>query len=164
MSANLTTSWPALSGSILASRSVLFTAFGKPAQMGSKKGFVVNGRAVLVNTNDKAKKNWSSSVAAAAAQAMRGGQLFDGPVSVSVEFYFARPMSHFGSGKNASVLKSSAPEYHAQSPDLDKLLRAVNDAMTGIVYRDDRQICLIVGNRFWTQEQERAEIVVCELE
>lgn len=28
----------------------------------------------------------------------------------------------------------------ASSPDLDKLLRALGDAMTGVVYADDRQV------------------------
>jgi len=35
-------------------------------------------------------------------------------------------------------------------PDLDKLVRAVGDALSGIAYRDDRQICDIRASKRWS--------------
>lgn len=53
-----------------------------------------------------------------------------GPVAVRCDFYMPR-------------LKSTpkSAEWHASTPDLDKLTRAVWDCLTGIVIVDDRQIC-----------------------
>ena len=61
-----------------------------------------------------------------ARQAYRGEPL-TGALSVSFTFFMPRPKGHFGTGKNAAALK---------------LARAAEDAMTGIVYRDDAQIVL----------------------
>lgn len=145
-------------------RSVGFTVFGTPAQMGSKRAFVIKGRAILTDDNSKKRKQWAGAVADIASGTMGGQDLISGPVRLSVQFHFARPKSHFGTGRNADQLKISAPEHHSQSPDLDKLVRCLGDALTGIVFRDDRQICEIHATRHWTTSQERAEIEVEALE
>lgn len=68
-----------------------------------------------------------------------------GPIAVKVTCYFARPKSHYGTGRNAGKLKDSAPPYPISKGrnDLDKLLRLIFDAMSGIVYEDDSQVCRI---------------------
>ena len=143
---------------------IIFTVFGKPAQMGSKKAFFVKNlnRSVITDVNSKRKKEWTGSVAQAAAQVMKGRELLSGAIKLTVHFHFQRPGSHFGTGKNKSVLKSSAPRRHTQTPDLDKLIRCLGDALTGIVYRDDRQICEVQALRCWTTSQEQALICVDE--
>ena len=146
-----------------------FTVYGKPAQMGSKRAFVFgkegpNPRAVMTDDNSAKRKAWATSVAQVAADAMKGRPISDKPIQVIARFFFARPKSHYGTGKNASKLKASAPHRHSQSPDLDKLERCLNDAMTGIVFRDDKQICEAVSGREWTDQQERCEVMVMELE
>jgi crossover junction endodeoxyribonuclease RusA len=80
--------------------------------------------------------------ARAAEVMLEGGhEVIDGPVQMDVVFVFGRPAAHFGTGRNAGVLKDSAPGWHSQVPDRDKLLRAIGDAMTKVVYRDDARIC-----------------------
>ena len=86
------------------------------------------------------------------------------PVVLSVTFYFGQPKSHYGTGRNAGKLKASAPIHHANQPDLSKAMRAVEDAMSDIVYRDDRQICRYgTVEKLWTDAQERAVITVSEM-
>jgi len=60
---------------------------------------------------------------------------------LSVVFRFQRPKSHF----NKSGLRSSAPPHcmSASNGDLDKLLRSTNDALTGTLFDDDRQVVSI---------------------
>lgn len=137
---------------------VSFTVYGKPAQMGSKKAFVRGGRAIITDDNSQKRKQWANAVASVAAEAMARGDLITGPVWLRAVFCFARPKSHFGSGKNSDVLKESAPQKHAQTPDLDKLLRCLCDALTGVVFRDDSQVCHVVCSRVWTTGQERCEV------
>lgn len=66
-----------------------------------------------------------------------------GPLSLSCEFRFTRPKSHYGTGKNSDRLKPSAPYYHTIKSDIDNLFKLVMDCMTGIVWVDDCQICIL---------------------
>jgi crossover junction endodeoxyribonuclease RusA len=67
-----------------------------------------------------------------------------GPIAVRVHFNMRRPLSHFGTGKNANVLKADAREHPIGVPDTDKLLRLVLDGITiaGII-ADDAQVVYI---------------------
>lgn len=57
-------------------------------------------------------------------------------VHLDLTFWFSRPQVHFKSDK--STLKDDAPKFHSKAPDLDKLQRAIGDALTyGQVWKDD---------------------------
>src|SRR4051812_44229719 len=118
-----------------------FTVHGRPQPAGSKKGFF-NPRTSRVVIVDDAKNSrpWKQQVAGAALDAMGDTPMLNGPVELAVTFFLARPKGHYGTGRNADTLKPSAPEYPTVKPDATKLLRAVEDAMTGIVWRDDAQV------------------------
>lgn len=119
---------------------VKFRVFGLPKTAGSKKSFATkHGKVVTVDSSGKAGDNWRIQVQAA-AQAVYDGPLLDGPLAASMCFYFHRPKSHYRTGKNAHLLKDSAPVYHTQKPDVIKLARAVEDALAGIVILDDKLI------------------------
>lgn len=109
-----------------------FAVFGLPAPQGGKT-HVGNGRMV---ESSKRVKPWRRQVAAAYADHSFGDML-DGPVSVTVDFYLPRPKAHYGTGRNAGALKPSAPAEHLTMP---KLTRAVGDALTRLAWRDDSQI------------------------
>lgn len=71
-------------------------------------------------------------------------------IQVLVQFYFSRP---------ASTKKSVA--HKTTKPDLDKLVRSIFDAMTGIVFVDDSQVCKLGCTKgFDTGGGERAEVTV----
>jgi crossover junction endodeoxyribonuclease RusA len=116
---------------------IAFTVYGKAAPAGSKRGFY-NAKAARVIITDASKNSrpWKAQVSDAAAEAMNGGALLNGPVELSLTFYVPRPKGHFG----AKGVRPSAPSSPTVKPDLLKLARAVEDALSGIVYRDDAQI------------------------
>lgn len=91
-------------------------------------------------------------------------ELSNGALLIGVDSYFQRPKSHFGSGKNSDKLKPSAPVYHKNTPDHDNLVKFYADAMTGIVYHDDKQIvgCLECG-KVWTCDKAKVRIRIYEL-
>jgi len=89
---------------------------------------------------NKHTKPWRETVARAAAERMNGRGLFDGPVDVEITFIFARPKHHYGTGRNQGVLKPNAPKYMSGMPDLDKLCRAIGDALQGSMVRNDSQV------------------------
>lgn len=104
---------------------------------GSKKGFFNPklGRVMIVDANDSARP-WKAQVSDAAMQAMDGRPMLQRALSISVRFYLPRPKGHWG----RHGLLPSAPPFPAVKPDATKLLRPLEDAMTGIVWRDDAQI------------------------
>lgn len=123
-----------------------FFVAGKPEPAGSKRAFVLKGgahagRAIITDANSKSKP-WQSMVKfeALAARSAISQMPFDGPIQLDATFTVLRPKGHYGSGKNAHKLKDSAPAFPTSKPDVLKLTRGIEDAMTGIVYTDDSQI------------------------
>lgn len=123
---------------------ITFTVFGIPKPAGSKTAFAIKrggvytGRTVVMDACKKTK-SWQAIVKAEAKKHAPATPLV-GPISVNFTFYMPRPKSHFGTGKNSKSLKLSAPAYLIGKPDVLKLARAVEDALTGIIYVDDSQI------------------------
>lgn len=154
---------------------ISLTIYGKPQQRGSKTPWIPrrkdgsmvtkNGRPVIATMDsNKNSKAWMSQIRDAAGTAMQGRDLLSGPLYLSVTFHFARPQSHFGSGRNADQLKPSAPIHHTQTPDCDKLVRCLADAMTGVVFKDDKQVCHVLARKLWTKSQERAEVLLMSVD
>lgn len=109
----------------------------KPA--GSKRGFLNRhtGRVAVVDACAKSK-DWKTDVKAG-AMAAYDGELLTGPLRLDVRFVMQRPKSH---RRSNGELKPNAPLYHTSKPDATKLLRAVEDALTGVVWCDDAQIAI----------------------
>lgn len=126
-------------------RQLTIIAYGNPVKQGD---LTRSQHGVLYHSNRKALLPWRDTVAAAARAAIAatypdaGAPLFgrDTPVRAGVVWTFDRSGAHFGSGRNAGILKASAPVEHVHAPDLDKLLRAIFDALSGPVWHDDRQV------------------------
>jgi Holliday junction resolvase RusA-like endonuclease len=117
---------------------------------------------VVVDANPKAK-DWKRAVTGEAAKAMAGKPLLTGAVALQLVIYRPRPKGHFGTGRNAGRLKDSAPPYPDTKPDLTKLLRGTEDALRGIVWRDDAQVCRQQNGKLFG-EPARAEVCVGEME
>ena len=76
-----------------------------------------------------------------------------GPLVVEMMFYLSRPKSHYGTGRNHRKVKPSAPRYHTKKPDLTKIIRSTEDALTGIVWRDDSQIVARDSGKLYADHQ-----------
>lgn len=128
-----------------------FQVFGIPKPQGSKKGFVnkKTGGVIMTEQAGAALTTWREDVKQGALKAMAEvgmGEPHLGPVSVTVTFFMPRPKYHFRTGKHAHLLKDEAPRYHTTTPDVDKCLRSVLDALTVAgVWRDDAQVSTLIG-------------------
>ena len=66
-------------------------------------------------------------------------------------FTLQRPASHFRTGRYRELVKDTAPTMPTAPPDLSKLTRSTEDALTGVAYRDDALIArLVVAKHFHT--------------
>lgn len=119
---------------------------GVPQPGGSKRAFLVPGSKWPSITDDcKGNKGWRKVVATYARRAYQGPP-WEGPLILMVQFRMPRPKFHKGTGRNLQRVKLSAPKFPTTKPDATKLLRAVEDALTGILWKDDAQI---VEQRVW---------------
>lgn len=161
---------------------VSFRVVGEPKPAGSKNAIPLMrfdrelGRRVpivrdsgvpIVNVTDssgRAGTEWRADVRAACVAAMDEAQgMVDGPVAVRVTFFRSRPASHYGTGRNAGVLKDSAPAFPHQSklPDGTKLGRSLEDALNKICWADDRRVC----DMWWSRRfgPDGAEVAIFTL-
>lgn len=113
---------------------------GLPIPQGSKTAFVRNGRAVLVDS-DKRLKAWRKLMTEKLEAANAGCEQLNGALSLQVIFFMPRP-------------KTVKRDFPITAPDLDKLIRAVNDSATdaGII-KDDSQVIEIVAYKFYEDPQ-----------
>lgn len=137
-----------------------FTAYGIPAPQGSTKAFMRPGMKYPVVTADcKRTKPWRQAIVDASREVMAGRAPLEGPVAVDVVFYLPRPKS--------APKRITQP---AKLPDLDKLVRALFDALSAAgVWRDDAQVVCVyarkafaAGIRDAPSGVSRADIVVEE--
>lgn len=130
-----------------------FFVVGTPRPAGSKSAYPYRCgktgkmRVRVVDASGKRGKEWRDAVAWAAKRAYFGKPV-EGAVVISFAFFMPRPKSHYGTGKNAGILKPKAPRQHIIRPDTSKLLRAVEDALTGIIWKDDAQIVRLIIDKY----------------
>lgn len=125
------------------------TVHGVPAPQGSKKGFVHKntGRVILREQSERLAP-WRGEITHRALMAMARFPeaqdqrwLLDEAVVVDMVFTFARPQSHYRTGRNKHLLRDDAPPRPIGPPDTSKLARAVEDALTDAgVWRDDARV------------------------
>ena len=126
---------------------------GEPAPQGSKVQTKWGG---LKEVSAKIQP-WRASVQYACAEQFKGEPIAE-PVVLDVTFILPRAKNHYGTGRNATKLKDSAPRHHTKTPDIDKLLRGVLDPMTvrcgGNVLSDDSQIVEIRCKKAYAEANE----------
>lgn len=116
------------------------------APQGSKRHV---GRGIMVESCKRVKP-FRQDVKFAALEARPDDWKMDGPFSIYVLFHFVRPKSHFtGKGK----LKASAPLYPTgrNVGDIEKLLRAVHDALSEVLFTDDSQVVDCYASKLYAE-------------
>lgn len=98
-----------------------FKVTGKPITQGSMRVF--NGH--ITHNKSAELLKWRKAVGTAAQQFII--QPLEGAVVMTLKFHLLKP-------KTVKREKPTVP------PDADKLARAVFDALTGIIYKDDSQV------------------------
>jgi Holliday junction resolvase RusA-like endonuclease len=129
---------------------------------GSKKWLPTHGKAggrpLIVDANAKAKP-WQHVCEITALAAMRKAgfyEPFSCPLFVDAFFYRQRPKGHYNAkgGLNAHGRRHPYPDV---KPDRGKLLRAIEDAFSGVIYTDDN---LVVGGLVEKRYGKRQGVLV----
>jgi Holliday junction resolvase RusA-like endonuclease len=111
---------------------VEFFVAGKPVPQGSLRGFNRGGKVILTSTSGANLKHWRDAIGYEARQHFTN--LCPGPIGLTLEFFLPRP---------TSLAKKHVQPLSTKKPDIDKILRSVLDALTGIAYADDAQVAWV---------------------
>lgn len=148
---------------------------GVPAPGGSKSAFVAmrrDGSIVMrpgtkipvVNVTDsagKGNKEWRAAVAWNGRKFMMRTPPFPCAMRVEFIFFLRRPNDHFTAGnRERGILRPDAPPYHIQKPDALKFARSTEDALTGIVWRDDAQTVHISAEKRWADNGQQTGCII----
>lgn len=126
---------------------------GLPAPSGSRRVVPIrrrDGSQTYRLIADRRLSDWIVSIRYIAQQAMQGKPPWKEPVRIGLEFRFPRPKSHYRGGKpDPDRLRKDASRLVVRRPDLDKLCRAVLDAMTGVVWVDDALVARLQAIKYY---------------
>ena len=78
----------------------------------------------------------------------------DGPVVMMVDFYLPRP-------KRLMRKKDpDGPIPHTAKPDIDNLLKSTKDALRGIAWRDDSQVCSTHARKWYAAKNDKPHVKI----
>lgn len=89
------------------------------------------------------------------------------PLRLSLDAYFPRAKSHYGTGRNSLMVKKSSPTYHTKKPDIDNIFKFYMDCMNGILYKDDAQVVAVDrSEKHWIDKDKvgYVRLVLSEIE
>lgn len=132
-----------------------FVVLGEPTPEGSTRAYYIKAldRTVTTHQNKKSLGAWRNRVATEAQRALEGREWKCDSASaytVNVEFVLSRP--------------ASIPEHRrvhpTVKPDIDKLVRAINDALTSILFTDDCQVVSMTMSKEYCGERRSGAYIV----
>jgi crossover junction endodeoxyribonuclease RusA len=124
-----------------------FRVYGVAVPKGNMRAFLKRGmKFPIVTETNRSVKSWQQLVSEGASRALNDvppdqRQLIAFGVRVTVCFFLPRPKRH---GKVGVFVA------HCKAPDLDKLSRAVLDALSHVVYYDDAQVTELIAGKYYT--------------
>lgn len=133
-----------------------FTVYGKPVAKGrprfsNRGGFVRSYTPEnTINYENLVKLSYQTQV---------GNKKLDGMIYAEIIAYFPIPKST--SKKNAELMRNYEI-MHTKKPDCDNLAKSILDALNGIAYDDDSQVCSLLVSKFYG-DVARVEIELGEI-
>jgi len=122
---------------------VVIKVLGEPVPQGSTKAFITKSGKPIITHSNKNTKEWRQRIATEAQKERPKKWDMDQAMLVGIDFLMPRPKS----------LPKKVKE-DVKRPDLDKLIRAVLDALTGIFYNDDSQVVQIFAGKRYADKYE----------
>lgn len=127
---------------------------GLPVSQGSMRTWVHNGHPIITSAS-KGLKDWRHLVATQASESMRGRAPIPKrthAAQVTLTFYMPRPQSGVPRSQRAP----------RTAPDLDKLVRAVLDALTKIAFEDDSQVTALSAFKWYADDRAPGVVISVE--
>lgn len=129
---------------------------GEPCAQGRPRFSTAGG---YVKAYDPAKsRNYKAFVKLITQEEMKkqGWRYTELPIRVRIIAYMGVPASKSKKFKRAAILGEERP---AKKPDVDNIFKSVTDAMSGIAYKDDKQIVSASIEKFYS-DVPHTEIII----
>lgn len=118
-----------------------FDVIGKPVSQGSKRAFVLGGKARIVEAGGARHALFRSQVCEAARVAKGTQPTLDGPLSVHLTFWMP------------CVKSDPHRSWHMTAPDIDKMVRLILDSLTNsAIIRDDSLVCQLYVEKHYARD------------
>lgn len=127
-----------------------FTVYGAPATKGSTVSFM-GQHGIVTKTDCKTLAAWTQAVGWAARAVRVPLMDRDTPIRVVATFMFVKPPS------------AKTRRFPTVKPDLDKLTRALLDALIGVAYEDDAQVTQLRIEKLYG-EAARTDVTVAVIQ
>ena len=139
-----------------------FTILGDPKAQKRHRNFARMGKGgkVFTGNYDPSIKEKESFVSIAHKFAPE--RPLEGALQVDLIFYMPRTQNHFKTSKKGKFLKDDAPVWHISRPDKDNLEKLVYDALNGVFWKDDSQICYGVTKKKYS-DRPRTEVYIYQI-
>ncbi len=122
---------------------------GKPLGQPRQRHAVRNGHAINYLASDHPINAFKYEL-----RSKWDGELLEGPCVCRITAVFPRPKSKTTKrGPNLRIL-------HTGKPDCDNVAKAVCDALNGVAWKDDSQVCQLRIDKFVAAEGENARTIV----
>ena len=134
-----------------------FQVFGVAQSKGNHKAYQGRGMHFpIITESNRSVASWQQLVAEAASHAMQQRpieqrRLLTAGVRVSLAFYLPRPKKWHKRGVFVP---------HCTRPDVDRLTRAVLDALTHVAFQDDKQVTELVAGKYYADVDGAARVDV----
>ena len=137
---------------------LMFEIPGSPIGQGRPKFSTINGHAKAYDPEKS--RNYKAYVRLLATQAMNdsGFTMIEGPCCLSIDAYFEVPKSKSKKFREAAL---SGLEYPTKKPDIDNIIKAIQDALNGLAYKDDALIVRLHTVKLYS-EIPRVEVSLIE--
>lgn len=112
---------------------------GPPQGKGRARAFLRGGH--ISHYTPEKTRTYEGMIRVAAMEAMGNRPGFDGPIEFVMRAVFPIPPSFSKKKQQQAIVNEIRP---GKKPDLDNIAKAWNDALNGVVYRDDSLICRMV--------------------
>lgn len=136
---------------------------------GSKKfmGYAGDGKPIMAPAGEY-QKPWSDAIGWTFMEKFGRPVMLTGPVEFEAIFYMTRPDAHYRrkNGLLTNEIKPTAPKWCTTNPDCDKMRRLAQDALSGLAYKDDKQIVIGRDSKPYVVpgQPPGAEILIFEIE
>ena len=133
---------------------------GSPIGQGRPKFSTINGHAVAYDPEKS--RNYKAYVKLLATQAMKeqGFTMIDGPCCLDILACFEVPKSKSKKFRQAALEGRERP---VKKPDIDNIVKALQDALNGLAYKDDSSIVFLSVAKCYS-EVPKVEVILREIE
>ena len=137
-----------------------FEVPGSSIGQGRPKFSTINGHAKAYDPEKS--RNYKAYVKLLATQAMKeqGFTMIDGPCCLDIMAFFEVPKSKSKKFKERALLGLERP---TKKPDIDNIVKALQDALNGLAYKDDSSIVYLSVAKCYS-EIPRVEVILREIE